>query len=87
MEKKYDFIKDLSKFKKKFIQYAKENSAKIDDDSFEFEICNGYLNMRIEAEDEDEDTVVFTQEISPDYSKGAIYQKPLCTDMIHADYY
>lgn len=82
MEKKYDFIKDLSKFKKKFIQYAKENSAKIDDDSFEFEICNGYLNMRIEAEDEDEDTIVFTQEIYQDYEEGVIYQKPLSAGMI-----
>ena len=49
MKKKYDFIKDLSKLKKKFIQYAKENSSKIDDELFEIEICNGYLNMRIEA--------------------------------------
>lgn len=61
MKKKYDFIKDLSKLKKKFIQYAKENSSKIDDESFEIEICKGYLNMRIEAEDEYEDTIVFTQ--------------------------
>ena len=82
MKKKYDFIKDLSKLKKKFIQYANENSSKIDDESFEIEICKGYLNMRIEAEDEDEDTIVFTQEIYQDYGKGAIYQKPLFTGMI-----
>lgn len=82
MKKKYDFIKDLSKFKKKFIQYAKENSSKIDDESFEFEICNGYLNMRIEAEDEDEDTIVFTQEIYQDYEEGVIYQKTLSAGMI-----
>lgn len=80
MKKNYDFIKDLSKLKKKFIQYAKENSAKIDEESFEIEICNGYLNMRIEAEDED--TIVFTQEIYQDYEEGAIYQKPLFTGMI-----
>ena len=82
MKKKYDFIKDLSKLKKKFIQYAKENSSKIDDESFEIEICNGYLNMRIEAEDEDEDTIVFTQEIYQEYEEGEIYQKPLFTGMI-----
>ena len=82
MKKKYDFIKDLSKLKKKFIKYAKENSSKIDEESFEIEICKGYLNMRIEAEDEDEDTIVFTQEIYQDYGKGAIYQKPLFTGMI-----
>ena len=35
MKKKYDFIKDLSKLKNEFIQYAKENSANIDDESFE----------------------------------------------------
>ena len=82
MKKKYDFIKDLSKLKNEFIQYAKENSAKIDDESFEIEICNGYLNMRIEAEDEYEDTIVFTQEIYQDYEEGVIYQKPLFTGMI-----
>ena len=82
MKKKYDFIKDLSKLKNEFIQYAKENSARIDDESFEIEICNGYLNMRIEAEDEYEDTIVFTQEIYQDYEEGVIYQKPLFTGMI-----
>ena len=82
MENKYDFIKDLSKLKKKFIKYAKENSSKIDEESFEIEICKGYLNMRIEAEDEDEDTIVFTQEIYQDYEEGVIYQKPLFTGMI-----
>lgn len=34
MKKKYDFIKDLSKLKKNFIQYAEENSSKIDEESF-----------------------------------------------------
>ena len=82
MKKKYDFIKELSKLKKNFIQYAEENSSKIDEESFEIEICKGYLNMRIEAEDEDEDTIVFTQEIYQDYEEGAIYQKPLFTGMI-----
>ena len=81
MKKKYDFIKDLSKLKKKFIQYAKENSSKIDEESFEIEICKGYLNMRIEAEDEDEDTIVFTQEIYQDYEEGEIYQKHLSDGM------
>ena len=38
--------------------------------------------MRIEAEDEYEDTIVFTQEIYQDYEEGAIYQKPLFTGMI-----
>ena len=80
MKKKYDFIKDLSKLKNNFIQYAEENSSKIDEESFEIEICKGYLNMRIEAEDED--TIVFTQEIYQDYEEGVIYQKPLFTGMI-----
>ena len=82
MKKKYDFIKDLSKLKNEFIQYAKENFAKIDEESFEIEICNGYLNMRIEAEDEDEDTIVFTQEIYQDYEEDVIYQKPLYAGII-----
>ena len=82
MKKKYDFIKDLSKLKKNFIQYAEENSSKIDEESFDIEICKGYLNMRIEAEDEDEDTIVFTQEIYQDYEEDVIYQKPLFTGII-----
>ena len=82
MKKKYDFIKDLSKLKKKFIKYAKENSSKIDEESFEIEICKGYLNMRREEEEEDEDTSVFTQEIYQEQEEGAIYQKPLFTGMI-----
>ena len=82
MKKKYDFIKELSKIKNEFIQYAEENSSNIDEESFEIEICKGYLNMRIEAEDEDEDTIVFTQEIYQDYEEGVIYQKPLYAGMI-----
>lgn len=82
MKKKYDFINDLSKLKKKFIQYTEENSSKIDEESFEIEICKGYLNMRIEAEDEYEDTIVFTQEIYQDYGEDVIYQKPLYAGMI-----
>ena len=84
MKKKYDFIKDLSKLKNNFIQYAEENSSKIDEESFEIEICKGYLNMRIEAEDEDEDTIVFTQEIETD-STDDIYQKPIYGNGIHID--
>ena len=38
--------------------------------------------MRIEAEDEDEDTIVFNQEIYQDYEEGVIYQKPLSAGMI-----
>lgn len=82
MKKKYDFINDLSKLKKKFIQYAEENSSKIDEESFDIEICKGYLNMRIEAEDEYEDTIVFTQEIYQDYEEDVIYQKPLYAGII-----
>ena len=82
MKKKYDFIKDLSKIKNNFIQYAEENSSKIDEESFEIEICKCYLNMRIEAEDEYEDTIVFTQEIYQDYEEDVIYQKPLSAGMI-----
>ena len=82
MKKKYDFIKELSKLKKNFIQYAEENSSKIDEESFEIEICKGYLNMRIEAEDEDEDTIVFTQEIYQDYEESVIYQQHLYAGMI-----
>lgn len=82
MKKKYDFINDLSKLKKKFIQYAEENSSKIDEESFDIEICKCYLNMRIEAEDEYEDTIVFTQEIYQDYEEDVIYQKPLYAGII-----
>lgn len=40
MAKKNDFIKQLAKLKKEFMQYAEENSAKVDKDTFEVEMCN-----------------------------------------------
>ena len=86
MKKKNDFIKDLSKLKKEFIQYAEEKSAKIDKSTFEIEICKGYLDMRIEAKDEDGNTIAFTQEIRQDNIKGVIYQKPLYAGITLIDY-
>lgn len=82
MAKKNDFIKQLAKLKKEFMQYAEENSAKVDKDTFEVEMCNFYLSFRLEAEDEDGDTIVFSQEIETD-STNDIYQKPIYGNMIH----
>ena len=85
MKKKYDFIKDLSKLKNNFIQYAEENSSKIDEESFEIEICKYYLTMRVECDDEYDDCIVFTQEIEMD-STNDTYQKPIYGNMIHIAY-
>lgn len=74
---KNDFIKQLVEIKKKFIKHAKENSHKIDNDTFEINICSRYITMRIECEDSYGDCVVFEQEIEMDDFSDEIYQKPL----------
>lgn len=74
---KNDFIKQLGEIKKNFLKHAKENSHKIDNDTFEINICSCYLTMRIECEDSYGDCVVFEQEIEMDNSSDEIYQKPL----------
>lgn len=74
---KNDFIKQLGEIKKKFLKHAKENSHKIDNDTFEINICTRYLTMRIECEDSYGDCVVFEQEIEMDNFSDEIYQKPL----------
>ena len=84
MKKKNDFIKQLTRLKKEFLKYAEDNSAKVDEDTFEVEMCKYYLLLRVEAEDEYEDTIVFTQEIETD-STDDIYQKPIYGNLIHID--
>ena len=84
MAKKNDFIKQLARLKKEFLKYAEDNSAKVDKDTFEVEMCKYYLLLRVEAEDEYEDTIVFTQEIETD-STDDIYQKPIYGNGIHID--
>ena len=84
MTKKNDFIKQLTRLKKEFLKYAEDNSAKVDKDTFEVEMCKYYLLFRVEAKDEDEDTIVFTQEIETD-STDDIYQKPIYGNGIHID--
>ena len=84
MKKKNDFIKQLARLKKEFLKYAEDNSAKVDKDTFEVQMCKYFLLFRVEAEDEDEDTIVFTQEIETD-STDDIYQKPIYGNGIHID--
>lgn len=75
-----DFIKQLSEIKKKFLKFAKENSYKIDNKTFEINVSRFYLTMRIEAEDKDKDTIVFFQEIEQDDSET--YQNKLIPSYI-----
>ena len=82
MKKKNDFIKQLARLKKEFLKYAEDNSAKVDEDTFEVQMCKYFLLFRVEAEDED--TIVFTQEIETD-STDDIYQKPIYGNGIHID--
>lgn len=58
-----DFIKELKKIEKAFIAEAQRNTEKVDLESYSIDICKGYLSQRIECSDENEDTVVITQEI------------------------
>lgn len=82
---KFDFIKMLSELKNEFMTYAANNSAKVDKDTFEVEMCKYYLTFRVEAEDEDGDTLVFKQEIETD-STDDIYQKPIYGNRILMEY-
>ena len=84
MKKKNDFIKQLARLKKEFLKYAEDNSAKVDEDTFEAQMCKYFLLFRVEAEDEDEESIVFTQEIETD-STDDIYQKPIYGNGIHID--
>ena len=84
MKKKNDFIKQLARLKKEFLKYAEDNSAKVDENTFEVQMCEYFLLFRVEAEDEDEDTLVFTQEIETD-STDDIYQKPIYGNCIHRE--
>lgn len=77
MAKKNGFMKQLASLKDEFMKYAEDNSAKVNKDTFEVEICKYYLLFRVEAEDEYENTMVFRQEIETDRDDEAIYQKPL----------
>ena len=36
---KNNFIKQLTELKKEFLEYAKDNSAKVNKETFEIEIC------------------------------------------------
>ena len=83
-KKKPNFIVELSALKKKFIKYAQDNSYKIDLNTFEINISNGYLTFRMECEDEDEDCIVFYQEIEMD--NGKLYQNHLLPMSIHIEY-
>lgn len=82
--KRNNFIKQLAALKKEFMQYAEENSTKVDKKSFEVEMCKYYLLFRVEAENEQGDTKVFTQEIETD-STSDIYQKPIYGNAIHVE--
>lgn len=82
---KYDFIKMLSELKKEFLAYAEANTAKVDEETFEVAMNKYYLTFRVEAEDEDGDTIALTQEIETD-STNDIYQKPIYGNSIHWEY-
>ena len=82
---KNNFIKQLTELKKKFLEYAEDNSVKVVRSTFEIDICKYYLTMRVECDDEYGDCIVFTQEIEMD-STNDTYQKPIYGNMIHITY-
>ena len=63
---KNNFIKQLTELKKKFLEYAEDNSVKVVRSTFEIDICKYYLTMRVECDDKNGDCIVFTQEIEMD---------------------
>lgn len=81
---KIDFIKQLTKIKKDFLKYAEDNSEMVNEDSFIIDICNQYLTLYIEAEDEYGDSLRFTQEVEMGHDQ--IYQNNLIPLSIHSNY-
>lgn len=82
---KNNFIKQLTELKKKFLEYAEDNSVKVVRSTFEIDICKYYLTMRVECDDKYGNCIVFTQEIEMD-STNDTYQKPIYGNMIHIEY-
>lgn len=74
------FIKELKNIKKKFIAYAYSFSSKVYKETFVINICNGYLSLRIEAENQVGDIIVFKQKIEMEANEN--YQKPLLASEI-----
>ena len=82
---KNNFIKQLTELKKKFLEYAEDNSVKVVRSTFEIDICKYYLTMRVECDDKYGNCIVFTQEIEMD-STNDTYQKPIYGNMIQTQY-
>ncbi|MCM1439012.1 MAG: hypothetical protein NC131_07345 [Roseburia sp.] len=57
------FIEQLTNIEQEFFAEVNEQDLTADFDSYTISIRNGYLVMRIECFDKDDDTVVITQEI------------------------
>lgn len=72
---KIDFIKELEEIKKEFVKNASLFADKIYRNTFEINICNCYLTLRIEGEDKYGDCIVFRQEI--EMEQGETYQNHL----------
>ena len=60
------FIKELKEIEKAFISEAQRNTEKVDLESYTINSCKGYLQQRVECFDENDDTIVITQEIEQD---------------------
>lgn len=61
-----EFIEQLTVIETEFLAEVDNAGYTIDEDSYTIEIGNGILRQRIECFDENEDTVVITQEIEQD---------------------
>lgn len=58
-----NFIKQLKAIEKKFMAEVNDSGYTPNKESYSIDICNRYLSMRIECEDEYGDTVIVAQEI------------------------
>lgn len=68
------FIQQLTEIQDKFLKDA-EGYGKVDLETFEVMICKGYLQLRVEGEDENEDTFAYVTEVESD--RDCIYQSNL----------
>lgn len=66
------FIDQLNELEQEFMAKAKSYTEALDMNSFSLDICNGYLSFRIEGSNENDDSVVISQEICQDH-EGNLY--------------
>lgn len=74
------FVKQIVNFKHQLFAEASKRCKTIHPSTFEVQICNKYLVLRVEGEYEDGDSVAFKVEVEA--TGNEIYQRTLSAGMV-----